>query len=394
MIAYFDCFSGISGDMTLGALIDLGVPAEWLQKKLTELPLEGFDLDVRKVHRNGIAANRVEVVCREDAVERSYADIVALLEKASMSDSARASSLKIFRRLAEAEAGIHGCDVAEVHFHEVGATDAIVDIVGAVLGLEHLGVTETMASRLSVGTGFVDCRHGRLPVPAPATLALLGEVPVVGTGIEAELVTPTGAAIITGMAREFGPQPAMRIHRVGYGAGRRELEPGPNLLRIVLGSGKADEAVLPDGMAQDRVWVLETAIDDMSAELIGFCVERLFEDGALDVALIPMYMKKHRPATLIQVICREERKEALLHRLLTDTTTLGIRHHQTDRRVLAREEKTVSTSFGKIAVKQIRLPGGRFRLAPEYEVCRKIALEKKLPLREIYDKLIQEIGDA
>jgi hypothetical protein len=166
------------------------------------------------------------------------------------------------------------------------------------------------------------------------------------------------------------------------------------LLRIVLGSGKADEAVLPDGMAQDRVWVLETAIDDMSAELIGFCVERLFEDGALDVALIPMYMKKHRPATLIQVICREDRKEALLHRLLTDTTTLGIRHHQTDRRVLAREEKTVSTSFGRIAVKQIRLPGGRFRLAPEYEVCRKIALQKKLPLREIYDKLIQEIGDA
>jgi hypothetical protein len=285
--------------------------------------------------------------------------------------------------------------VAEVHFHEVGATDAIVDIVGAVLGLEYLSVTRLVGSRLPLGTGFVNCRHGRIPVPAPATLALLKEVPVVGTDIEAELVTPTGAAIITGLAQGFGPQPAMQIHQCGYGAGRRKLEPGPNLLRIVLGSEKkADEAGLSDGMAQERVWILETAIDDMSAELIGFCVERLFEDGALDVALIPIYMKKNRPATLVQVICRENRKEALLNRLLADTTTTGVRHYQTHRRVLAREEKTVSTSFGKIAVKQIRLPGGRVRLAPEYEVCRAIALEKKMPLHEIYDKLMREIGDT
>ena len=394
MLAYFDCFSGISGDMTLGALIDLGVSADWLEEKLIGLPLEGFHLEVNQVHRNGIGANLVQVVCDEDPVERSYSDIRRLIENGDLSDAVKTGSLGIFKRLAEAEAGIHGCGVDEVHFHEVGATDAIVDIVGAVLGLDDLGVTEVIASRLPLGTGFVNCRHGRIPVPAPATLTLLKNVPVRGTDIEAELVTPTGAAIITGMAQKFGAQPAMQIDRFGYGAGQRVLKPGPNLLRIILGYRNVGPADLPEGFEEDQVWILETAIDDMSPELIGFCVERLFVDGALDVAMLPIYMKKNRPGTLLQIICRQEHKEALLHRIFAETTTLGVRHYQSDRRILAREETTIATSFGKIAVKRIRIPGGGYRFAPEYEVCRKIALEQKLPLQTIYDKIASEVSDT
>ena len=391
MLAYFDCFSGISGDMTLGALIDLGVPADWLEEKLSGMPLEGFHLEVNKVHRNGIGASLVQVVCEGDPVERSYADIRSLIYGSNLPDMVKTDSLRIFQRLAEAEAGIHGCEVEAVHFHEVGATDAIVDIVGAVLGLDYLEVAEIIASRLPLGTGFVDCRHGRIPVPAPASLALLKDVPVFGTDIEAELVTPTGAAIITSMAEGFGAQPAMRMLQCGYGAGQRELKPGPNLLRVILGHRNAETDDLADGLEQDQVSVLETAIDDMSPEMTGYCVEQLFEDGALDVALYPIFMKKNRPATLLQVICRPVLKEKLIHRLLTETTTLGVRHHQTDRCILARKETTVNTSFGEIAVKRVRLPDGGFRIAPEYEACRRIALENQLPLQTVYATIAREV---
>ena len=394
MLAYFDCFSGISGDMTLGALIDLGVPADWLEKELSGMPLEGFRLEVNKVHRNGIGANLVQVVCDGDPVERSYADIRALIENSDLPDRIKTNSLVIFQRLAVVEAGIHGCEVDSVHFHEVGATDAIVDIVGAVLGLDYLKVTEIVASRLPLGTGFVECRHGRIPVPAPATLALLKDTPVIGTDIEAELVTPTGASIITAMASGFGVQPAMKIQQIGYGAGQRELKPGPNLLRVILGHRNAALDDPAAGLEQDQVSVLETAIDDMSPEMIGYCQEQLFEDGALDVVLYPIYMKKNRPATLMQVISRPEQKEKLLYRLLTDTTTLGVRHYQTERCILARDEMTVNTSYGDVQVKRIQLPDGGFRMAPEYEVCRRIALEQKQPLQKIYAEIAREVSDT
>ena len=390
MLAYFDCFSGISGDMVLGALLHLGVPRDWLQEQLGELKLEGFRLEVEQVHRSGIGALHVDVVCEAERKERSFGEIKRLIEAADLSRRSKGDSLLIFKRLAEAEAAIHGCEVEAVHFHEVGAVDAIVDIVGAVLGLDYLGVTEVHASRLPLGTGFVDCRHGRIPVPAPATVALLKNVPVVGTDIQAELVTPTGAAILTELARSFGAYPPMRIDRSGYGAGLRELNPGPNLLRIVLGGHDKAGRDTPEGYQQDRVWVLETAIDDMTPEVLSYCVERLMGDGALDVLQFPVYMKKNRSGTVLQVICRPEQKEALLQRLLAESSTLGVRHYRTDRRKLARESATISTSFGEIAVKRILLPQGGVRFAPEFEVCRRIALEYDLPLQQVYDRIAAE----
>ena len=394
MIAYFDCFSGISGDMTLGALIDLGVPPEWLQDQLSGLPLEAFRFDVQKVHRNGIGANLVEVVCGPNPKERSYADITSLIEQSTLPDSVKTTSLQIFGRLARAEAGVHGCDVADVHFHEVGATDAIVDIVGAALGVDYLEITEVYASRLPLGTGFVDCRHGRIPVPAPATVALLENIPVVGTDITAELVTPTGAAIITTVGSSFGTQPPMRINRCGYGAGQRELAPGPNLLRVMLGQldGAADTQEI--GFQQDQVWVLETAVDDMNPEQLGYCIDLFLADGALDVAMVPVYMKKNRPGTLLQVICRERQKEALLKRILTETTTLGVRLNRAERRIVARDTISVDTTYGKIAVKRIQMPGGGVRLVPEYEVCRQIAQRRQLPLRVVYETVMKDAVES
>jgi len=392
MLAYFDCFSGISGDMTLGALLDLGVPQDLLQRQLSGLLPEEFYLEVKRVHRNGIGALSVNVICAADPKDRSYADIKALIEASDLTARVKAASAGIFKLLAEAEAGIHGCEVDAVHFHEVGATDAIVDIVGTVIGLDYLQVADVSASRLPLGTGFVNCRHGRIPVPAPATLALLKDVPVVGTDIAAELVTPTGAAILRGLSQEFGAQPCMQISRCGYGAGQRRLDPGPNLLRIVLGR-RHDNADAPiSGYQQDQVWVLETSIDDMNPELLGYCVERLLADGALDVVLFPVHMKKNRPGTMLQVICRQAQTESLLERILTETTTLGVRHYRADRRILAREVIQAATSYGTIAVKRVHLPHGGVRVVPEFEVCREIAKEKNLPLQVVYDNIVREVS--
>jgi len=390
MLAYFDCFSGISGDMTLGALLDLGVPLEWLKEQLRRVPLADFDIVVSPVQRHGIHAAAVRVEILDSEASRHYSDIRDLIENSPLSDSVKSTSLAIFKRLAEAEARIHHCPVDQVHFHEVGGVDAIVDIVGAALGLDYLGIKKIVASPVPLGKGFVACRHGKIPVPAPATLGILEGVPVYGTDIPYELVTPTGAAIIRSLAQRFEPLPEMVIARIGYGAGQRDLEERPNLLRIVLAAGSESAADLDGKLSEDQITIVETCIDDMNPEIFGYLMERLFEEGALDVYWIPVQMKKNRPGTMLQVLCKDDSRDRLIGRVLSETTTTGVRYYRSQRRLLRRDQLKINTTYGVIPVKRIQDPGGNIRLVPEYEVCRQIALERKIALRLVYEAVTRE----
>jgi hypothetical protein len=393
MIAYFDCFSGISGDMTLGALIDLGVPAKWLKDSLGRIPLTGFDLSVATVTRNGIKAKSVDVHAKNDKKSRNYAEISSLIKKSSLSHNIKQMSLDIFERIADAEARIHGCPREEVHFHEVGGIDAIVDIVGTALCVDYLGIEKVIASRIPLGTGFVSCRHGTLPIPAPATIEILKGVPVYGTGILYELVTPTGAAIIVTLAESFETMPDMIVEKTGYGAGKRDLESIPNLLRVITGTELHHQKGHLTGHQTDTIVVVETCIDDMNPEVFGFLMDRLFEEGALDVYWIPIFMKKNRPGTMVQVLCRENRKEILIDCILSETSSLGVRYYDVKRRMLAREHILIQTPYGEIQVKRIIEPGGGVRIVPEYEVCKKIAIEKNIPIRVVYDTIIKSLRE-
>lgn len=379
MIAYFDCFAGISGDMTLGAFVDAGVDANWLEKTLKDHLIKDFDLAVSTVSKMGISARKVDVLVHGRA-ERNYADIQAMIRGCGLPDAVKDTSLAIFEKLAVSEAKIHGCPKAHVHFHEVGGVDAIVDIVGAALCVHYLGLSRIRASKIPLGSGFVSCTHGILPVPAPATADILKDVPVYGTDDPVELVTPTGAAIITTLATDFGPMPDMQVSTIGYGAGTRELKSRPNLLRVFTGP-------LPKNA--DIVTMVETTIDDMNPEVFGFLMEQLFADGALDVYLIPVFMKKNRPGTLLQVLCRENTKEALIRRILTESTTLGVRCHSVERRLLHRESVCLKTPYGEVSAKKVFGPDGQIRIVPEYEVCRQIAREKEIPIRTVYQTIGQ-----
>jgi uncharacterized protein (TIGR00299 family) protein len=382
MLAFFDCFSGISGDMTLGALFDLGVPVDWLVDQLEGMPLKGFDLISQPAERHGIRAQSIRVALKQNTVSRNYTDIQTLIQKSDFSDPVKTKSLGIFENLAAAEATLHGCPMDKVHFHEVGGVDALIDIIGTVLGLEYLGIRQVKASKIPLGSGFVSCNHGILPVPAPATLEILKNVPVYGTGIAHELVTPTGAAIIATLADSFGSLPAMTIKRTGYGAGARDLEEIPNLLRIVLGTIEDQKT--------DEIVVVETSVDDMNPEIFGYLMERLFADGALDVYWIPIFMKKNRPGTLVQVLCAKSRKDAIIDRLILETTSIGIRYHDVRRRILARDQVEIQTTFGLVAVKRVTYPDGNIRIIPEYEVCKKIATENNIPIKSVYDAITRE----
>ncbi|MBW1846790.1 MAG: nickel pincer cofactor biosynthesis protein LarC [Deltaproteobacteria bacterium] len=382
MIAYFDCFSGISGDMTLGAFIDIGVPVKWLKETISAMPLKGFDLTVKEVVRNGISAKSVDVSVAGELPSRNYSKIKSVIENSTLSDNAKNISLTIFEKIADAEATIHKCEKENVHFHEVGAIDSIVDIVGTALCVEYLGITKFMASKIPFGKGFVKCQHGLLPVPAPATLAILKDVPVYGTDIEQELVTPTGAAIITTLTEEFGTIPGMVIEKIGYGAGKNENTTIPNLLRIMIGEERA--------ALNDTIDIVETCIDDMNPEIFGYLMDRLFDDGALDVYWIPIFMKKNRPGTMIQVVCSKNKKEKIIHRILTETSTLGVRYYGAQRYMLERDYIEKETSYGLIPIKRVKESDGSFRLVPEYEVCKKIALEKNIPIKVVYEKILNE----
>ncbi|UCH22567.1 MAG: nickel pincer cofactor biosynthesis protein LarC [Deltaproteobacteria bacterium] len=382
MLAYFDCFCGISGDMTLAALVDLGVPVDWLTHQLCRMPLVGFDLTVKPLTRNGIQAKIVQVDIKDDRISRDYAEIQNLIQNSNLSDRVKRKSLAIFETLAEAEAAVHGCPTEKVHFHEIGGIDALVDIIGTVLCLEYLGIQAVRSSKIPLGSGFVSSRHGTIPIPAPATLEILKNIPVYGTGVDHELVTPTGAAIVATLAESFDCPPEMIIKKTGYGAGTRDLEEMPNLLRIIVAtlSGKETNPIV----------VVETCIDDMNPEIFGFVMDRLFEDGALDVYWIPVFMKKNRPGTMVQVLCSQNRRDAIIDRLVTETTSIGIRYHDVHRRILQRDPIEIETTFGTIRVKRITYPGGNVRIVPEYEVCKKIAYENDLPIRTVYDTITQE----
>lgn len=368
--------------MTLGAFIDMGASAEWILHTLRKSLKIDFELVVKTVSRMRIAAKQVEVVSK-DSQQRNYSDICRLIEDGNLKDNISKMSLKIFDALAEAESKIHGCSKETVHFHELGGVDAIVDIVGAALCVDHFNLGRVVSSKIPLGRGFVDCAHGTLPVPAPATLEILNNVPVSGMNIEFESVTPTGAAIIKTLAESFENFPDMRIAKIGYGAGSREIKSIPNVLRII--TGEISEF-------SDAVVMVETSIDDMNPEIYGFLMERLFEEGALDVCLIPIFMKKNRPGTLLQVLCHRHLREKIISKILSETTTLGVRYYDVNRRVLERQSLQVQTPFGSLAAKRVFLPDGSSRIVAEYESCRDIAKKENIPIRHIYD-LITKLSE-
>jgi len=371
--------------MILGALAHLGVPGDFIDDSIGQLLPGEFRLKVGASERMNIHGFRAEVIVKNKGKSRNYKQIRGLIGESKLSERVKTTSLKIFSRLAEVEAAIHGCAAEDVHFHELGGVDAIVDIVGASLGMEWLAIEKTVASEIPVGRGFIDCAHGRLPVPAPATVALLKGVPVYGTQVSSELVTPTGAAIVTSLAEDFGPMPGMQISEVGYGVGAAKLKEWPNLLRVVIGECETVSE-------KDQVQVVETNIDDMNPEIFGFVMERLFEDGALDVIWIPIFMKKNRPGTMIQVLCDKGRREKVIERILSETTATGVRHYSVERRKLLRRVKEATTNFGKVQVKEISGPMGRVVL-PEYEDCKRIALKEKIPLKRVYELISREIAE-
>ncbi len=377
---YFDCFSGASGDMILGALLDAGLSLGVLRKDLTTLRLHAFRLKARRVVRGGLSATKLDVVLdAHDHEHRHLGRILTIIAKSRLSARVKRDASRIFRRLAEVEAKIHGEDIEEVHFHEVGAVDAIVDVVGACVALERLGVERVVVSPLPTGRGFVDCAHGRLPVPAPATAALLVGAPVAASDVEAELTTPTGAAILTTLADAYGSLPAMTVERTGFGAGSRELEGRPNLLRVFIGeTGETPE--------RDRVRVLETNIDDLSPQVFESVFDKLFAAGALDVWTETIGMKKGRPAVKLCAIVPEDLRAAAEEILFRETTTFGVRSWAADRSKLAREFVAVQTAFGPVQVKIGRRAGRVVTVAPEYEDVKRAAAAHGVPLRLVLDE--------
>jgi uncharacterized protein (TIGR00299 family) protein len=387
MDLYFDCFSGISGDMTLGAFMDLGVPLEFLKDELRRMPLHGFDISVKDVSKHGIRAKDVHVQEDHHVHAMNYTDIKALISESPFSERVRRMSLSIFEKIADAESEIHGCPKDKVHFHEVGGIDAMVDIVGTALCVDYLNIETIRASALPQGSGFVTCAHGTLPIPAPATVKILEGIPVYGTPVKKELVTPTGAAIIASLAGGFGDMPMMSIIKTAYGAGKRDLEDRPNLLRVIAG-------VFTDGNEGDeRITVLESTIDDMNPEHYGHLMDRLLDDGALDVLFQPVYMKKNRPGIVVSVFCREQDRGALTHRILTETTSTGVRYSETRRTILPRTAVEIDTPYGKIAAKRIERPDGTIHVTPEFEAARRIALDRNVPLRHVYAMVDRMTGE-
>lgn len=390
-LAYFDCFSGISGDMVLGALVDAGLDPEALRQELAKLPVPGIDVTFSPASRLGIAGTAAQVSVNRSPVEtdhihlhshgeshphRHLDEILQAIRSSSLDAEVRATAELIYCRLAGAEAEVHGLPPEEVHLHEVGAADAIVDIVGSVVGLRLLGVQQVFASPLRFGTGYVQCAHGRYPVPVPGVLALCKDVPTEQTDVRAELVTPTGAAIITTLAQGYGPVPPMRIDSLGYGAGKRELPEVPNLLRVRLGEST-------EQLTRDRVVLLEANIDDMNPEIYGYLSDLLFERGALDVYITPAQMKKGRPGNVLSVLTQPRDQEQIAATILAETTTLGVRHQAVDRLVLQRAIASVDTPYGPVQVKVWDFDGVR-RSAPEYEDCAQLARRHGVPIQSVY----------
>lgn len=382
-IAYFDCFSGASGDMILGSMIDAGLNAQELRKELRKIPIPKVQLNVRKVLKKGIAATQVAITGkRENKSHRTLNEILEIVEKSRLEPEVKKKSKEVFERVASVEGKIHQKSAKDIHFHELSGLDSIIDIVGSVWGFHQLGIDKLYVSKVNVGSGFVECEHGILPVPAPATLALMKGKPIYSSGVERELLTPTGAALLTFLGSDFGSMPAMKVERVGYGAGRDDL-PHPNLLRLIIGVPSVQSGT-------ERVMVVETNIDDMNPQFYDYMIERLLAMGVMEVFLTPIMMKKNRPGTLLKVICSSERLTSVTGFLLRETTTLGLRWHEEERDRADREILTLGTRYGKIRFKLARWEGKVVNLSPEYEDCKRLAFEKKATLKEVFEEARKE----
>jgi pyridinium-3,5-bisthiocarboxylic acid mononucleotide nickel chelatase len=430
-IAYLDCFSGISGDMFLGALVDAGVSPKLLEDTVAAIDI-GARLEISRVLRGGISATKVDVYAngekdlprevfrerqehehdhdhgepmwRRGSVPprtaqspvptqhgRSLTEIREIIEKSAIGGAAKATAIRIFETLGQAEAEIHDTSIERVHFHEVGAVDALVDIVCAAVGAESLAVEEWVCSPLNVGGGTVKCAHGTLPVPAPATLRLLRDAPVYSSGPQVELVTPTGAAIVKTLCGRFAPFPAMKIEKAGYGAGTREFPEHPNLLRLTIGeAAPQDGASTSPSKWNDRITVLEANLDDLSPQVLAYAMERLLAEGALDVFSVPVQMKKSRPGALLTVLAKMEDANRLTKLIFAETTTLGVRRREEQRQTLSRRWETVDTAWGPVRIKIANMNGSVSNYAPEYEDCRTLAEAQHVPLRAVMQEAIQQ----
>jgi len=432
-IAYLDCFSGISGDMFLGALVDAGVPAKLLEETVAALNI-GARLEISRVDRSGILATKVDVWVNgeKDAPREAHAgqhhhehdhaghshekpvelrehnfvlaegdargndprahgrglkEIREIIAKAEIGSSAKKTATAIFEALGAAEAKIHNVEIGKVHFHEVGGVDAMVDIISAAVGIEALEVDEIVCSPLNVGGGTVQCAHGTFPVPAPATVELLKDAPVFSSGIQAELVTPTGAAIVKMLAARFGPFPAMKVEKAGYGAGTRDFHGHANVLRLTIGEAQPETAAK---IGQETITVLEANLDDLNPQVFGYVMDRLLEDGALDVFSVPVQMKKNRPGLVLTVLCKPEDAAKLAQIIFAETTTLGVRRREERRQALSRKWTSVSTRWGDVRMKIASMNGTIANYAPEYEDCRRIAAEHRVPLKSVMQEAMQE----
>jgi pyridinium-3,5-bisthiocarboxylic acid mononucleotide nickel chelatase len=379
--AYLDCSSGISGDMTLGALVDAGVRLDALNAAVSSLGLPGLKLAAAEVKKQGFRAVQITAHAEPEHAHRQLSQILAMIDAAQLGPRPREMARRIFTCLAEAEARVHGVSVDQVHFHEVGAADSIADIVGAAVGFDLLGADRVVASAVPTGSGRIKIAHGECSIPAPATAELLRGIPLAASNVEGELTTPTGAAILAVVADAFGPLPAMKIDRIGYGAGQKNFSERPNILRLMV--GEATEAAAAGGA--DQVCVLETNLDDLSGELVGYCISRLWDAGALDVYTTPIQMKKNRPAVVLTVLCHPADAAAMEDVLFAETTTLGVRSWPASRHVLRRRPHTVETPWGPIEGKLSYRGDAPPRFAPEFESCRRVAAAHHVPLREVYE---------
>jgi pyridinium-3,5-bisthiocarboxylic acid mononucleotide nickel chelatase len=374
---YFDCFAGASGDMILGAAVAAGVDPDALREQLSLLNVEGFRIDFETTDRSGLSATYARVVTTDQKKHRHLSDIRRIIEASGITDAVKELSLRTFTRLAEAEARVHNEPIEKIHFHEVGALDAIVDVVGAAICFDLLKIDRFVSSPLHVGSGMIEMAHGRFPVPPPAVTELLRGVPFYSGDIKGELLTPTGAAIITTVCQEYGPIPRIKTDRTGYGAGTRQYENFPNVLRVLIGETEVDDA------ASECLWMIETNLDDVSPQIVGHVMDRVFEIGALDCYFTPVQMKKNRPGVLLSVLCKPEDKEAVMKLLFTETTTLGVRSYEVERRALRRSVMQVETQYGPIGVKVAHLNGRVVNKMPEFEECRKAATRANVPLKVV-----------
>jgi pyridinium-3,5-bisthiocarboxylic acid mononucleotide nickel chelatase len=389
-IAYFDCFAGASGDMILGALLDAGLKIETLKDELAKLGLAHYDVHVEKVVKNGIGGSQAKVIIDHEEYHhhRNLYDIQNIIKNSQLNQSVKEKSINIFIRLAEAEAKVHRVSIEKVHFHEVGAVDAVIDVVGGVVGMDTMGIKAVYCSPLHVGSGTVECAHGILPVPAPATMELIREKPIYSTDVAGELLTPTGAAILTTLAVGFGPMPEMIVKQIGYGSGERDLSI-PNLLRVSIGWINAEIKEYQS----ERVGVVETNIDDMNPQIYDYLIEKLLEMGVMDTFLIPAQMKKNRPGTLLTVLCSPEMVEKVADFLFRETTSIGLRWRIDQRIKTDRKIEKVETVYGPIQCKVSGIEGGEvLNVFPEYEDCKKIALGKKIPLKDVMQKALAAIS--